>query len=599
MRGRRQGLGSYTLGDRYVTPDRRLSQMLMRQGSRGGPSNSWQETLGRIAQQLSGAYIGKLDQDKQDLANQAFTKVEPNSYSMQPTMNDQQIMESDSVQNILRQNTDADRMKNPMIQRNMNAIGYEQKALNQDEARLNSLDPNNFMTPDAYNTEVKTLKDAMGRATQNIENYGDEFNQTMGRLNLQEPTDDQRADAVRQELIGQRKASEVNTLNEKKPQLEYAMQNLRGLENNPYAQRLLQGLMMNKMDTDAASRLAQTAREQKLADDARDRGYTVEDATTDFGRKKELANIAIEGKKTKEQRNWEMAQDDPKFSAFLSATGAGNTPNAVKEYQYYMGLKTELERQNFMNIKRATKTVNLGDTVQVLDQTNPSGPPLTSYAKGVPPQQTPEHKASVKESETTAKSVAEARFNLPKIISTADRHLALLDRVTKTDPETGKRINHPGFKSLYGTAIPGIDGATAPFARFMPGSDTKDLSAIVEQIGGSNFLLAFESLKGGGQITENEGNQAKLAISALQDINISEQEAFRQYDTLRTILAKGVENAKTEAGQYDMQLTNTGNTGNQSRRSTDKQERRSTDIPEGVSKEQWGVMSPEQKALFK
>ena len=274
MRGRRRGIGSYTLGDRYVTPERRLSQTLMQQGSRGGPSNSWQESLGRIAQQLSGAYIGKLDQDKQNVANQAFAKVEPDSYSMQPTMNAQQIMESDSVQNILRQNTDADRMKNPMIQRNMNAIGYEQDALNQKEAKLNSLDPNNFMTPDAYNTEVKTLNDAMGRATQNIENYGDEFNQTMGRLNSQEPTDDQRADAVRQELLGQRKASEVNTLNEKKPQLEYAMQNLRGLENNPYAQRLLQGLMVNQMDTNAASRLAGTARDQKLADIQSGRDYT-------------------------------------------------------------------------------------------------------------------------------------------------------------------------------------------------------------------------------------------------------------------------------------------------------------------------------------
>ena len=337
---------------------------------------------------------------------------------------------------------------------------------------------------------------------------------------------------------------------------DYSMQQLRGLKNNPYAKRILAQMMMQNADRDYAAGLAQTAR-----------GFAQEDAATDFGRKKELAQIKIDSAKTKEQQNFLQAQNDPQFKEFLAATGAGNTPNAVREYEYYMGLKTPEARQNFMNIKRGAKTINLADKVQVLDPTNPSGAPLSSYAKGVPPQQTPEHKASVKESETTAKSVAEARFNLPKIISTADRHLALLDRVTKTDPETGKRINHPGFKSLYGTAIPGIDGATAPFARFMPGSDTKDLSAIVEQIGGSNFLLAFESLKGGGQITENEGNQAKLAISALQDINISEQEAFRQYDTLRTILAKGVENAKAQAGEYNMTLTNTPDGNNQGRKS--------------------------------
>ena len=273
MRGRR-GLGSYTLGDRYTAPDRRLSQMLIRQGSRGGPSDSWQETMGRIAQQLAGAYIGYKDQQNRNVANQAFAKVEPDSYSMQPTMNDQQIMESEGVQNILRQNTDADRMRNPMIQRNMKAIGMEQDAFNQDEATLNSLDPNNFLTPDGYNTEVKYLKDAMGRATQNIENYGDEFNQTMGRLRSQEPTDDQRAEAVRREILGQRKASEVNTLNEKMPQIDYALQNLRGLENNPYAQRLAQGLMMNKMSNEAASRLDAIARERQLADIQSGRDYT-------------------------------------------------------------------------------------------------------------------------------------------------------------------------------------------------------------------------------------------------------------------------------------------------------------------------------------
>ena len=139
MRGRRRGIGSYTLGDRYVTPDRRLSQSLIQQGSRGGPSNSWQETMGRIAQQLAGAYIGYKDQQNQNVANQAFTKVEPDSYSMQPTMNDQQIMESDKVQNILRQNTDADRMSNPMIQRNMNAIGNEQDRIAEQEQILSDL----------------------------------------------------------------------------------------------------------------------------------------------------------------------------------------------------------------------------------------------------------------------------------------------------------------------------------------------------------------------------------------------------------------------------------------------------------------------------
>lgn len=585
-----KNLNSYTLGDDYVSPDKRLSQMLIQQGSSYRPSYSWQETAGRIAQQLLGNYIADEDQRNQNKAFDAMTGQEPDSYSLQPTMNDQQIMGSPAVQKILQKPNDAERMQNPNIQNNIKAIGYEQDRISEAEAMNQGINDKlgSFNSPADAQREIDFNNQSIAQANQNIDSYGDQFNRNMAFIRGGELTDDQRADRVRDQLIGQRNASMENTLNQKMNPRDYSMQQLRGLENNPYAKRILAQMMMQNADMDYERGLAQTAR-----------GFAQEDATTDFERKKELAQIKIDSAKTKEQRNFLQAQNDPQFKEFLAATGAGNTPNAVREYEYYMGLKTPEARQNFMNIKRGAKTINLADKVQVLDPTNPSGAPLSSYAKGVPPQQTPEHKASVKERETTAKSVAEARFNLPKIISTADRHLALLDRVTKTDPETGKRINHPGFKSLYGTAIPGIDGATAPFARFMPGSDTKDLSAIVEQIGGSNFLLAFESLKGGGQITELEGNQAKLAISALQDINISEQEAFRQYDTLRTILAKGVENAKAQAGEYDMTLTNTPDGNNQKRRSTDTQERRSTDIPEGVSKEQWGVMSLEQKALFK
>ena len=278
-----RGLGGYTLGDRYTTPDRRLSQMLMRQGSRGGPSDSWQETLGRIAQQLSGAYIGKLDQDKQDLANQTLAKVQPDEHTMQPTMNDQQIMESEGVQNILRQKTDADRMGNPMIQRNITAIRNEQDRIADQEQSLSDLQDTasrNRFTDGGELMQVqgpltdKYYSGQIDRATQNIENYGDEFNQTMGRLRSQEPTDDQRAEAVRREILRQRRASEVNTLNEKMPQIDYALQNLRGLENNPYAQRLAQGLMMNKMSNEAASRLDAIARERQLADIQSGRDYT-------------------------------------------------------------------------------------------------------------------------------------------------------------------------------------------------------------------------------------------------------------------------------------------------------------------------------------
>jgi hypothetical protein len=80
-----KSLGSYTLGDQYVSPERRLSAMLTQQGSKGGPSNSWQETMGRIAQQLAGAYIGYKDTQNRNKAFDAQTGLEPDSTSMKQT----------------------------------------------------------------------------------------------------------------------------------------------------------------------------------------------------------------------------------------------------------------------------------------------------------------------------------------------------------------------------------------------------------------------------------------------------------------------------------------------------------------------------------
>lgn len=556
-----RNLNSYTLGDNYVSPDKRLSQMLKQQGSNSKPSYSWQETVGRIAQQLLGNYIGDEDQGKQNKAFDAMTGLEPDSTSIQPNFTpdeivnykaetntrplphyglepDEQDRDADLAQSLINEN------KIPTLSRQMSQPQISEESFGPEQENLPAVTPVNIQPQ--RRTEQPEID---GSGWNNLPDLSE-----VHRVNTYAgvPTPD-----PRDQMAKLMQESQSEQLNEKMNPRDFSMQQLRGLENNPYAKRILAQMMMQNADRDYAAGLAQTAR-----------GFAQEDATTNFGRKKELAQIKIDSMKTKEQRNFLQAQNDPKFKEFLAATGAGNTPNAVKEYEYYTKLKTPAEQQNYMILKRAAQIRNLGDRVESVNPTNPSGPPLSSSMKGVPPQQTPEHKALVKESETTAKSVAEAKFNLPKIISTADRHLALLDRVTKTDPITGKRTNHPGFQSLYGTAIPGVDGATAPFARFIPGSDTKDLSAIVEQIGGSNFLLAFESLKGGGQITEVEGKQAKLAISALQDINISEQEAFRQYDTLRTILAKGVANAKdqAQAGEYNMTITNAPDGNNKGRR---------------------------------
>ena len=229
------GMGGYTLGDRYVTPDRRLSQMLMQQGSKGGPSNSWQETLGRIAQQLSGAYIGKLDQDNQDVAYQTRAKLEPTTY--RPPTEEEAYKESPAL-------------------RNLQALGQEKEIPGFD--LLHELPPQ----PQSSDASSQIMGDPN-------DSYSDE--QFEKDFSMEEnPTEEPPRVGPRdyaQELaqgMGAYRGNEDNRITKQKmPQSEYSMQELRKLTDNPYAQRLLQGLMMQSADRDYASGLAETQFERK------------------------------------------------------------------------------------------------------------------------------------------------------------------------------------------------------------------------------------------------------------------------------------------------------------------------------------------------
>jgi hypothetical protein len=71
-------------------------------------------------------------------------------------------------------------------------------------------------------------------------------------------------------------------------------------------------------------------------------------------------------------------------------------------------------------------------------------------------------------------------------------------------------LKHPGLN----TAI-GFSGQADP-RNYVWGTDAQGARALIEQAQGQAFLQAFESLKGGGQITQVEGDKATAAIARLQ-----------------------------------------------------------------------------------
>lgn len=79
---------------------------------------------------------------------------------------------------------------------------------------------------------------------------------------------------------------------------------------------------------------------------------------------------------------------------------------------------------------------------------------------------------------------------------------------------------HPGRETATGAS-----GVIDP-RNYIPGTDAKDFSVALDQLKGKTFLQAFESLKGGGQITEVEGKKATEAIGRLN--TAQSDKAFKQ-----------------------------------------------------------------------
>ena len=97
-----------------------------------------------------------------------------------------------------------------------------------------------------------------------------------------------------------------------------------------------------------------------------------------------------------------------------------------------------------------------------------------------------------------------------------------------------KALSHPGRATSTG-----LSGSMDP-RNYIPGTDAADFRSVLDQIGGSAFLQAFESLKGGGQITEIEGKKATDAIARLSRAQ-SDAEFVQSLNDLRAVMQGGVD----------------------------------------------------------
>lgn len=129
---------------------------------------------------------------------------------------------------------------------------------------------------------------------------------------------------------------------------------------------------------------------------------------------------------------------------------------------------------------------------------------------------------------------------------------------------------------------PALDTATGMMAwtQNIPGTDAYRFGARSRQLQGQAFLQAFQSLKGGGQITEIEGKKATEAIGRL-DTAQSADDYREALGELKAILERGI--ARRDGVEpLDVVIP---------------------PAPEGRTDEEWRMIwdhfTPEQKALFK
>lgn len=115
-----------------------------------------------------------------------------------------------------------------------------------------------------------------------------------------------------------------------------------------------------------------------------------------------------------------------------------------------------------------------------------------------------------------------------------------------------KALTHPGL----GVAT-GLSGAIDP-RNYVPGQVGKDYKAVQSQLEGKAFLSAFEQLKGGGAISEKEGEKAQQAIARMS-LSQSEKEYRQGLKDYKEVIQTGLNRMQgKEAKQESKSLQDYG-----------------------------------------
>lgn len=216
--------------------------------------------------------------------------------------------------------------------------------------------------------------------------------------------------------------------------------------------------------------------------------------------------------RTANMKDFEAAQGDPAYAAWLQQNGGGQYAPAYQFIPTADGL--------------VAGNIRTGGAAPVMV----NGQPVIPAAAD--PSLQGEIAGRRKAEELTQGAQAQAAIDLPQAQATADQTVGLVKALR----------DHPGLSDVVGLPDPMTAGG------LVPGSRGADFRARLEQLQGQQFLQAYQSLKGAGQISEAEGTKAQNAVARMQTAQ-SEREFKKAADEFISITEKAVERAQKKAGQ--------------------------------------------------
>lgn len=224
-------------------------------------------------------------------------------------------------------------------------------------------------------------------------------------------------------------------------------------------------------------------------------------------------------------------------------------PSAVREFEYYEGLPTDEKKRIFMSLKRGMPTPLKGegefyDRDVVTGEFEGTGlKPAGTYKKGLEfaklgydKQRLDNATAKIKlETAKMEQAIKDGLADKADVLRTYE------DKTRDAVSTIENMLRHPGLSDAVG-----FKGASSFFGlkeEPVAGTDAAGFVAQFKKIGGQAFLQAFASIKGGGHITEIEGQKATEAITSMNRAQ-KEEEFIKSANEFKNILLKGLQRAR-------------------------------------------------------